>query len=294
MESSGLAFAAGLLVTTNDSGDSGRLFAVDPSTGATASVTDWAADAHDVEALAPGRPGEVWVGDIGDNGAEREMVTVTRVSLRDGALASYQLAYPERAVDAETLLAHPRTGRLFVISKEVFGGTVYAAPPRLAPDRVNPLTEVATVRGLATDGAFFPDGRHVIVRGYDTATVYAWPTWSSVGSLDLPRQEQGEGIAVEPSTGGVVVSSEGLSQPVLGVALPDRLRWALAAPPGRPWSVSASPSPSGPASPSPGPGEPDPSEVQAVQPERWPWLMGGGLFVIALLVLLRSLRNPNR
>ena len=35
--------------------------------GETVGVTTWADDPVDVEALAPAGPGEVWVGDIGDN-----------------------------------------------------------------------------------------------------------------------------------------------------------------------------------------------------------------------------------
>jgi len=51
VESSGLAVDDGLLVTTNDSGDSGRVFTVDPATGETVGVTQWSAEPVDVEAL---------------------------------------------------------------------------------------------------------------------------------------------------------------------------------------------------------------------------------------------------
>ena len=53
VESSGLAVVDGLVVTTNDSGDTGRVFTVDPGTGETVGVTEWADDPTDVEALAP-------------------------------------------------------------------------------------------------------------------------------------------------------------------------------------------------------------------------------------------------
>ena len=63
VESSGLVVLpgagrdAGLVVTTNDSGDSGRVFTVDPATGDTVGVTSWPTDPDDVEALAPAGPG---------------------------------------------------------------------------------------------------------------------------------------------------------------------------------------------------------------------------------------------
>ena len=59
-EASALVVQDGLFVTANDSGDTGRVFAVDRS-GATVGVTHWSDSATDVEALAPAGPGFVWV-----------------------------------------------------------------------------------------------------------------------------------------------------------------------------------------------------------------------------------------
>ena len=95
------------------------------------------------------------------------------------------------------------------MSKAVFGGTVYAAPRHLRPDRQNRLRAFARVPGLVTDGTFFPDGRHVLLRTYGTASVYTFPGFELVGTVTLPSQPQGEGISVS-STGRVLVSSEGV------------------------------------------------------------------------------------
>src|SRR4051794_26971122 len=120
VESSGLVVRDGLFLTVNDSGDSGRVFAVDAS-GATVGVTSWSPPPTDDEALAPGPPGTVWVGDIGDNAAARDSVQVLRVPYGRGDRtvdpASYTLAYPDGPHDAETLLSQPGTGRLFIASK---------------------------------------------------------------------------------------------------------------------------------------------------------------------------------
>ena len=78
---------------------------------------------------------------------------------------------------------------------------MYAAPGRLRADRPNQLTEVGPVLPIATDAAFFPDGRHIIVRNYSEAAVYSWPELDEVGRFGLPDQQQGEGIAVDPRTG---------------------------------------------------------------------------------------------
>ena len=218
VESSGLVASDGLFVTVNDSGDSGRIFTVD-SSGATVGVTSWSPDPVDVEALAPAGPGEVWVGDIGDNTASRTSVTVMRVPFGPGDRTvtppAYTLVYPDGAHDAEALLAAP-DGRLLVVSKELLGGAVYVAPRHLSQTRPNRLEKVTRTMGFVTDGAFFPDGRHYVLRGYGTAAVYAYPGNERVASFRLPDQQQGEGIAVD-SDGWVHVSSEGGHSRVLRV-----------------------------------------------------------------------------
>jgi hypothetical protein len=259
VESSGLAWVGpagdGLVATTNDSGDTGRVFAVDPVTGATAGTTTWGTavgDPEDVEALAPAGDDAVWVADIGDNLGRRDSVLVVRVPVGRGDRsvrpAAHRLAWPRGPRDAETLLRHPRTGRLYLVDKGVLGGTLAAAPRRLRTDRVNRLQPVGPVLGLATDGAFWPDGRHVVLRSYARAVVYAFPSLEPVGDLPLPAQDQGEGLAVTPD-GRVLVSSEGIGQPVLEVRVPARLRRTLEAP-ASPASPGAAES-SGSAVPSP-------------------------------------------
>lgn len=269
VEASALVVRDGLYLTVNDSGDRGRVFVVD-SSGRTVGTTSWAEEPTDLEALAPAGPGEVWVGDLGDNTASRDTVRLLRVPYGRGdrtvTPTAYPLVYPDGPRDAETLLAEPRTGRLFVVSKTIFGGTVYAAPRRLSPDRPNRLRAVAGAPGLATDGAFFPDGRHLVIRGYGDATVYSYPSFEELGSFRLPEQEQGEGIAVD-ERGGIHVDTEGQHTDVLAVRLPARLARAVA-PPG-PSGSSASPAPA----PSPSASSSSPEDASGGLP--WPWLAGG-------------------
>ncbi len=229
-ESSGLLARDGEFFTVNDSGGDGVVYVIDAVTGRTARTIDFARGPRDVEALAfgasaGGGPG-IWVGDIGDNDAVRPWISVTSVS-PGVAPRRYRLSYPDGAVDAEALLVNPITGRLFIASKEFFGGTLYAAPGELRRKGTNLLAPVAEVGSVVTDGSFFPDGKHVILRGYVRATVYRFPSMKAVGSFALPREPQGEGIAVSPA-GKVFVSSEGSEQPILAVELPARVTAALA------------------------------------------------------------------
>ena len=302
VESSGLAVVDGLLVTTNDSGDSGRLFTVDPASGRPSGVTQWSAEPEDVEALAPAGGGEVWVGDIGDNRAERASVSVARVPVgrgsRDVDVPTYELVFPEGARDAESLLADPATNQLFVISKGVFGGAVYAAPGRLSADRPNRLTEVGPVLPIATDAAFFPDGRHVIVRAYSEAAVYSWPDLELLGRFGLPRQQQGEGIAVDLTDGTVYASSEGLHAPVLRIALPAAVRRAMAAhrvalaDAARTAGAQPGAQP-GAQTQTPPPGSREGTELpeqDAGARSAWGWAVGGLLGLGIVVVLVRALR----
>ena len=272
VESSGLVVDGGRFVTTNDSGDTGRVFTVDDS-GDTVGVTHWSDEPVDVEALAPADPGHVWVGDIGDNSAARPYVTVTRVSVGPGerteTAPAYRLVYQDGPRDAEALLSDPTTGRLYVASKEVFGGRLFAAPTRLDPAKDNRLTPLGNVTGLVTDGAFFPDGRHIVLRTYTSAMVYSFPDLELVGELRLPAQQQGEGLAaVGKDT--LYLSSEGVNSPVLTMPLPTDVVRAMApaSATGPSESASAAPS-SAPAAEAGSPGDP--------QRSPWPWLVGLGV-----------------
>lgn len=279
VESSGLVAQDGLVVTVNDSGDSNRIFTVDPTTGDTVGVTHWQGEADDIEALAPAGDGYVWVGDTGDNEHARTTITITKVPFgrgeREVRAASYRLSYPSGPQDAEVLLSDPTTGRLSVVTKGMFG-RVYSVPEELDPDEVNELVPGDEVLGIATDGAFFPDGSHVVIRNYTQAAVYTWPDLDRVALLDLPAQQQGEGVAVT-ADGEILLSSEGQEAEVLKVELPDDVRAAM-----------AGAAPSDPAA-TPDDGASGTDEV-VDHDVWWPWALGGVAGVAIVAVLLRSLR----
>ncbi len=279
-ESSGLVDAGDVVHTVNDSGSGPVLYTVDVATGATTGRTTYTdGEVVDVEALAPGRDGTVWVGDIGDNGASRDSVSLHRVRPGQAGAPRLDLTYPDGPRDAEALLAHPRTGRLFVVSKTVFGGTVYAVPAGAAPGETTTMRAFARVTGLVTDGAFLPDGRHVVLRSYGTATVYSFPGFEPRGTVVLPEQRQGEAISVG-ADGRVLLSSEGVGSEVLQVVLPPRLTSG-------PQPEGSSPAPSPSASP------PATSGADAAEPRErsgpYAHPAAFALRVVAGLVLLGTL-----
>jgi hypothetical protein len=288
-ESSGLVDLGDVMVTTNDSGGDPLVFVIDAATGRTVGRTTYADRVVDTEALAPAGGDVVWVGDIGDNDEKRDSVEVYRVPVGRGdrtvRAPAYRLVYPDGAHDAESLVAAP-DGRLYVITKGLLGGTVYAAPRHLVADRTNRLRPVASVDVWATDAALFPDGRHVLVRGYDGAVVCTFPGFRPVASVDLPRQRQGEGVSIG-SSGRIRLSSEGVHSAVLEVSVPAEVTAAMA---GR--------TPS--AAPTTGASEPSSEAARAERaPEvradhRWLLVLAGAAGAGALAILLALLPRRSR
>ncbi|MDP9395132.1 MAG: hypothetical protein M3Q27_13195 [Actinomycetota bacterium] len=232
VESSGLVASRlhpGVLWTHND-GDDGRLYAVDRAGQTTAVYRLRGVDARDWGAIAYHRAESgrthLYVGDIGDNSGTRSNGILVHVldepaELTGGTLtaASYRLHYPDTPLDAEALLVHPRTGRLAVVTKGILGGAVYSAPPRLTQERPNVLERAAGAPALVTDGAYV-DAERYALRDYGAVHVVRASDGEVVDSLDLPRQRQGESLAVTADRHSLLVGSEGRRSRVWQVPLP--------------------------------------------------------------------------
>jgi hypothetical protein len=255
-ESSGLVVSPthdGLVWTVNDSGHTASVFGVSLSTGRTVAVLRLVGtDARDWESMAaqrlPDGAGVLWVGDTGDNRATRDSVVLRLVreprrlprsgGTVDVAPVSLRVRYPDGAHDVEALVVTP-DGRLLLVTKELFAGTVFQVPPEAVAEVLagRSVTEPVTARdvggvrqSLVTDGASLPDGR-IVLRGYVDAVVYADHTRSDRGLEDgrrvaLPPQNQGETLAVTGGGTALLVGSEGVQQPLWRVPLPAALATA--------------------------------------------------------------------
>ena len=296
-ESSGLVVDDGMVLTVNDSGDGPVVHVVDPSDGETVGRTTYSPDdVIDVEALAGEPDGTVWVGDIGDNGGRRASVTLYRLPpLRSGdrtvEAKRFDLRFADGPTNAEALLVHPVSGRLYVVSKGLLGGRVYAAPERMSTVGVGVLRRVGEVDGMVTDGAFVADGRHVVLRTYSSASVLDPRTWKSLGRFALPHQQQGEGVAVIDGGRSLLLSSEGRRSELLEVPLPDRVLEAMA-----PRAAEPDQSPSG--SDVTGPDDPvDRAARDGWSARMWTGVVLLGAVGVALVVTvarhLRSRRTPS-
>jgi hypothetical protein len=219
-ESSGLAASRlhkGVYWTHNDSDDGPYVYAVDSEGRTVATVTLRGIQPRDVEAISVGPDGQIYLGDIGDNlGGKWPEVWIYRFTepkvLRDQTVDAvrYRVQYADGPRDAEALMVQPKTGRVYIASKNEDGGHLYAGPPHLSTAGINVFRRVDDVPWV-TDGAFSPDGSRLVLRGYFWASEYTWRHGRPVdrSRLDVPLQEQGEGVTFGADGRSLLFSSEG-------------------------------------------------------------------------------------
>lgn len=250
-ESSGLAVSPGhdgVYYTHNDSAARPEFYAVDEDGRTKATFRLRGAEARDWEGMAASKDpatgrGVLWFADIGDNfdGAWPD-ISIYKVneprSLTDATLPAirYRFRYADGARNAEGIMVHPKTGRLYVVSKE-FAGGVYAAPKKLRTGRVNVLRRGVAAPLMATDAAYAPDGSSYVVRTYFSATLYR-PSGEQISKVTMPDLEQAESIAYTADGKALLTGSEGPKSPVYRVPLPDAALPSVtpraSAPPDRP------------------------------------------------------------
>lgn len=208
-ELSGLVLVGSVLWTHNDSGDSARLFALDLHGRLRQEVLVAGAENFDWEDIAAFK-GSLYVGDIGDNLAQRAEIVVYRVPSRSqtGAVTAQRipLRYPDGAHDAEALLVDPSTGDLVIVTKTLSGAPrVYAAPP--AGGTLRRVGRLRTGNALqVTAGDVSADGGTVVLRTYDRLFVWSRRRGESLASVfrrepctpraDLLVDGQGESVAL--------------------------------------------------------------------------------------------------
>ncbi len=229
-ESSGLAASRahpGVYWTHNDSDDGPYVFAVDSRTGKTlATITlRGVGEPRDVEGISIGPDGDLYVGDIGDNlDGTWSHVWIYRFpepkQLRDATVdaVQYDVKYADGARNAEALMVHPKTGRVYIASKNEDGGGLYEGPAKLTAGGVNTFRRVGEVPWV-TDGAFSPDGKRLVLRSYFSAREYAFEN-GRLGedrSVAAPFQRQAESVTYTADGSALMFGSEGAGSDVVRV-----------------------------------------------------------------------------
>ncbi|MFD0070575.1 hypothetical protein ACFVJ9_58315, partial [Streptomyces sp. NPDC127574] len=165
----------------------------------------------------------LYVGDIGDNlGGKWDHVWIYKLPepkvLKDQTIRAtqYVVKYSDGPRNAEALMVHPKTGRVYIADKDEDGGHLYEGPAHLSATGTNTFKPVAPIDLWVTDGAFSPDGRHLAVRGYFGGILYDWNGGDikREGRLNVPLQGQGESVTYTTDGTKLMYGSEGANSPV--------------------------------------------------------------------------------
>ncbi|MFD9866665.1 WD40 repeat domain-containing protein [Streptomyces niveus] len=220
-ESSGLAASRahpGVYWTHNDQ-DKPLIYGVDSRTGETVATITMrgVGEPRDMEAISVGADGDIYVGDIGDNlNGSWDHVWIYRFpepkTLADATVdaTQYDVKYADGPRDAEALMVHPTTGRVYIASKNENGGGLYEGPAELTADGTNTFTRIDEVPWV-TDGAFSPDGKELLLRSYFSARAYVWKN-GRLGAdkrVRAPIQGQAESVTYTLDGSALMFGTEG-------------------------------------------------------------------------------------
>lgn len=248
-ESSGLVASRsmpGAYWTHNDSGDGPFIYGVGKQGEALGVWRVGNAKADDWEDISIG-PGPtagksyLYIGDIGDNTSSRNAIVVYRVlepnptpadakstkskpQLTQNAEA-ISLRYPDGKHDAETLLVHPTTGNIYVITKVALQNpVVYEAVAPFDLSKTITMKRLGEIKipslfgGILTGGTVSPDGKRVAFCDYLQAYEMSLPSGSKnfddiwkeqLVSFDFGKRKQGEAIAYRLDGKALIGTSEG-------------------------------------------------------------------------------------
>jgi hypothetical protein len=223
-EISGMAPSAlhrGVMWVHNDSGDDAKLYALKLNDcSIVGELSLQGVSARDFEGLAAGvdpkgRP-VLWVGDIGDNRDSWSDVSIYRIrepkklGNTSAQVSRYRFTYDDRPHNAETILADPQSQQIWIVTKQLASGSIYALPKKMKKSGINIAEKIGSASGLITDGAMKPDGSGFVLRDYFDSQFYVGkPMGELVQEIELPAQPQGEAIAWLPGENAVVIASEG-------------------------------------------------------------------------------------
>jgi hypothetical protein len=242
-EASGLAASRqnpGVLWTHNDNHSVGTLFAISTNGSLLGRYTIpfvFSGDFEDM-AIGPGPKPEfqyLYLGDIGDNNANRSFVRIYRLPepavYTNSAAAPWDrpavgteeliIRYPDGSYDAEGLLLDPLTGDLYVATKLEESSRIYRATrAQLDAGGEITLSFVRTINFFkVAGGSVSADGRLITLRRGGTVWLWTRSATQSIGdalaasgkSVPVAPELNGEAITFQSTGLGYFTLSEGLN-----------------------------------------------------------------------------------
>jgi hypothetical protein len=236
------------ILWVHNDGSARLVFAV-KTTGKLAALVGFPVEIEDFEDIAIG-PGPtagadyLYIGDIGDNTAERQKIRVVRFAepqvskTRGGQIEvetaeEFGLTYPDGAHNAEALLVDPVSHDVFIVTKEKGDALVFGCRASRLKDRaVVPLELLLTLKiGRISGGDIGRDGSRIILRREDKGWLWKRGQNQSVAAAlqTLPQEipvrgrnqgQNGEAVAFSPDGNSYYTVSEGKQQIICEFQLP--------------------------------------------------------------------------
>lgn len=251
-ESSGLAASEcqDILWTHNDAGSGAFIFAMDLQGKHLGTWRVEGAQSTDWESIAGYRDKSgkcfVLIGDIGDNDEKRAELQVYRIpepaipadggstrtsnALPAGPVEILKFAYADGPHNAETLMVHPSTGEIYIITKEKSGpAAVHKVAPNFGSTSLVKSEKVADIsvpskpEGLLTGGSFSPDGSRAMLcdkqGGYELVMTEPAGSPDSIWRakpvpVNIGDRKQGEGVSYSRDGNSLYASSEKKNAPI--------------------------------------------------------------------------------
>lgn len=254
-ESSGLSASEcqDVLWTHNDAGSDAFIFGMDTQGKHLGTWKVQNAQNIDWESIAAFRDSggkcSLLIGDIGDNDENRTELTIYRIPepalSPDGAASStknplqtapaevLKFGYADGAHNAETLLVHPQTSDIYIVTKKKSGPAgihklkpVFGNSSIAKTEKVGDLSVPSDAAGLLTGGSISPDGKRVMLcdkkGGYElilpegsTNPDAVWKQKPVV--VDLGDRKQGEGVSYGRDGISLYATSEKKNAPLFQI-----------------------------------------------------------------------------
>jgi hypothetical protein len=236
-----------VLWTHNDSGGDAFIFAIDEKGKqlgtwkiSDAKNTDW----EDIATFQDANGNcFLYIGDTGNNKRTRTELTIYKVKEpkvsdsiensskknpnKTDSAEAIKFSYPDNNYDAETLLVHPKTQEIYVLTKNTFEASgVFKIGNDGKAKKIADFSVPSIPSGFLTGGEISPDGTKVIICDYFNGYEITLPKtaknfdeiWKQEPNIiELGERKQGEAISYSSDGNSIFATSEKKDSPLIKV-----------------------------------------------------------------------------